>query len=93
MRTKSFTIKIVVKAIIFAIASIIMFIIFNNPVITNEIALGQMDNSDELYLLMETYNKVKQYALIAYGCISALVVGTAIYDIDNFKNNKGENEE
>ena len=93
MNDRTFAIKMIVKAIIFIVISAIVLIIFQNPVITNEIALGQMSNSDELYLLMEAHNKVKQYTSIVYGCLVGILAGTVVYDIENFKKNKGENEE
>ena len=50
-----------------------------------------MSNSDEAYLLMEYYNRIKTIVSVIYSCISALIVGTAIYDIYNFIKKKGEN--
>ena len=93
MNNRTFAIKMIVKAIVLIVISVIALIIFQNPVITNEIALGQMSNSDELYLLMEAHNKVKQYTSIVYGCLVGILAGTVVYDIENFNKNKGENEE
>ena len=93
MKDTNFAIKMLVKIIIFIVVSVVTLILFKNPVLTNEIAMGQMTNSDELYLLMETHNKVKQYTSIVYGCIVGILAGTVVYDIENFKKNKGENEE
>ena len=94
MRIKKFIIKIATKTIIYTIISTIILSILTNPIITNEIALTQMENSNELYLLMEAYNKVRPFISIIYGLITALFVGTTIYDIYKFiktKINKGEN--
>ena len=94
MTTKNFIIRTFVKIMFFAIASTIVFSLLTNPVIDNELALGQMENSNELYLLMEAYNKVKHYASIIYGFVTALFAGTTIHDICKFiktKTNKGEN--
>ena len=94
MTTKRFIIKITTKIIIYAIISTIALSLLTNPIITNDLALGQMENSNELYLLMETYNKVKPFISIIYGCITALFAGTTIHDTYKFiktKKNKGEN--
>lgn len=94
MATKKFIIRTFVKIMFFAIASTIVFSMLTNPVIDNELALGQMENSNELYLLMEAYNKVKHYVSVIYGFVTALFAGTTIYDTYKFiktKTNKGEN--
>jgi hypothetical protein len=92
--TKRFIIKTVIKIIIYAIISTIVLSLLNSPIISNNIALGQMQNDDVLFILMETYNKVRPFISIIYGLITALFVGTAIYDTYKFiktKTNKGEN--
>lgn len=94
MTTKKFIIKTVVKIIIYAIISTIALSLLTNPIITNDLALGQMENSNELYLLMETYNKVKPFISIIYGLITVAFAGTTIFDTYKFiktKTNKGEN--
>lgn len=94
MTTKKFIIRTTIKVLVFAIISTIAMTLITNPIITNELALGQMENSNELYLLMETYNKTKHFVSIIYGLITALFAGTTIYDTYKFiknKYNKGEN--
>ena len=94
MSTKKFIIKTTIKVLIYAIISTIALSLLTNPIITNELAMGQMENSNELYLLMETYNKVKPFISIIYGLITALFAGTTICDTYKFiktKINKGEN--
>lgn len=94
MTTKKFIIKTVIKIILYAIISTIALSLLTNPVITNELALGQMQNSNELYLLMETYNKIRPFVSIIYGLITALFAATTIHGIYKFiktKTNKGEN--
>lgn len=94
MSTKKFIIKTVIKVLIYAIISTIVLSLLNNPIISNNIALGQMQNDDALFVLMETYNKVSPFISIIYSCITALFVGTTVYDIYKFiktKQNKGEN--
>lgn len=94
MNAKRFIYKLAIKFIIFATFSVIVSSLLYGPIITNELAMTQMGNSNELYLLMEAYNKVRPFISIIYGLISALFVGTAIRDTYNFiktKTNKGEN--
>lgn len=94
MSTKKFIIKIAIKVIAYAILSTIALSLLTNPIINNELALGQMQNSNELYLLMETYNKVRPYISVIHGFITALFAATTIGDIYKFiktKTNKGEN--
>lgn len=90
MSTKTFTTRIIVKAIILLAIAIIMCLVFRNTIITNDIALGQMSNSDEAYLLMEYYNRVRTTTSMASCSISAIIVGTIIYDIYKFTKNEGE---
>jgi hypothetical protein len=94
MSTKKFIVKTSIKIIVYAIISTIALSLLTNPVITNDLAMGQMQNSNELYLLMETHNKVKPFISIIYGLITALFAGTTICDTYKFiktKKNKGEN--
>ena len=94
MATKKFIIKTATKIIIYAIISTIALSLLNSPIISNNIALGQMQNDDALYILMDTYNKVAPFISIIYGLITALFAGTTIHDIYKFiktKKNKGEN--
>ena len=94
MSTKKFIIKITIKILVYAITSTIAISLLTNPIISNELALGQMQNSNELYLLMETYNKLRPFISIIYGLVTAWFAGTTIYDTYKFiktRTNKGEN--
>ena len=94
MSTKKFIIRTTIKVLIYAIISTIALSLLTNPIISNELALGQMQNSNELYLLMETYNKVRPFISIIYGLVTILFASTTVYDIYKFietKKNKGEN--
>ena len=94
MGTKKFIITVTIKAVVYAIISTIAVSLLESPIISNELALGQMQNSNELYLLWETYNKVRPFISIIYGLITAFFAGTVAYDTYKFiktKKNKGEN--
>lgn len=90
MSTKKFIFKTVSKLIIFAAISIIATTFFQSPVITNEIAMGQMENSNELFMLMDIYYKIKPLGSVIYGCIVAWIVATTGYDTYKFIKTKIE---
>lgn len=89
MNTTRFTVKITARIIIFITISIIVSVFLNSPIISNELALTQMENSNELYIMLETYNKIRPVISVIYGCIIALFAGATIYDIYKLIN-KGE---
>ena len=94
MTTKKFIIKAITKILIYAIFSTIALNILHSPIITNELSLLQMEYSNTLYVMMETYNKVRPFISIIYGFITVLFAVTTIHDIYKFiktKTNKGEN--
>jgi hypothetical protein len=84
MSTKRFIITTIIKIIAFAIISTIAMTLLQSPIISNDIALGQMENSDALFMLMETYNKVRPFVEVIYSCITVLFIGTTAYDIYKF---------
>lgn len=84
MSTKRFIITTTIKIIAFAIISTIAMTLLQSPVISNNIALGQMGNSDAAFMLMETYNKVRPFVEVIYSCITVLFIGTTAYDIYKF---------
>ena len=90
MSEKRFALRIIANALILIGITILTACIFNNTIITNDIALGQMANSDEAYLLMEQYNSIRNITIVSYGWLVAIIVGTTIYDIKKFTTNKGE---
>lgn len=94
MTTKKFIIKTTIKILIYAIISTIALSLLTTPIITNELALGQMENSNELYLLMETHNKIKPFITVIYWLITAafaVTIGCDTYKFIKTKRNKGEN--
>ncbi len=84
MSIKKFIIKTTVKTIIFVVLSAIALTLLQSPTISNNIALGQMENSDALYILWETYNKIHPIIEVIYGMIVLLFVGTVGYDVYKF---------
>ena len=84
MSVKKFVFKTTVKTIVFVVLSTIALSLLQSPVISNNIALGQMENSDELYVLWETYNKVRPIVSVIYGLLVLWFVGTVGYDVYKF---------
>ena len=84
MRTKRFLIQIVAKVIFFVAISIVAFTVLKSPVITNEIALGQMTNSNDLFLTYDLYNKLSPVITVVYSVITLFFVGSTGFDIYKF---------
>jgi hypothetical protein len=94
MGTKRFIYRTIIKIMIFVLFSAVASAFWHGPIITNELALTQMESSNELYILLEIYNKIRPILVIVYGWIAAVFIGSTIYDIYKFirtKTNKGEN--
>ena len=92
MSTKRFIIKTAVKVIVFATISIIAMTLLGSPVISNQVALGQMENSNELFILMDIYNKIKPIISVIYSCVVLLFIGTTGYDTYKFIKTKKTEE-
>lgn len=75
--------KTAVKVIIFAVLMFIVAAVGQSasPVISNSMALGQMQNSDEMYILMDTYNRVRPIVSVAFAGIILLFTGAIARDI------------
>lgn len=84
MNAKKFISRIAIKVILFSIFTALTLSVLDSPVITNKIALGQMENSNEMYLLMEIYNKIRPMVSIIYGFVVVQFAATTIRDICKF---------
>lgn len=65
--------------------------IFTSPVVTNEVALNQMSNSNEAFLLMDTYFKLKPVAYIALGFVTVMFIIAIISEVKKYISNSKEN--
>ena len=94
MTNKKFIIKTTVRVIAFIIISTIAISLLESPVITNEIAVEQMQNSDASFMLWETYNKIRPIVRLIYGCVVVWFIAAIGLDIYNFTKTKikGVNE-
>ena len=88
--TKQFITSLVIKIIIFVIVSTALFVILDAciPVMTNDIALGQLENDDMSYITWELYNKLRTIIEIIYYAVTAVCVVSWGYSIYKFVNNK-----
>lgn len=97
MTTEKFIKKIILKAIIFIILTtfIISFTNSMDALASNYITLGQMENDDVMFVVMETYNNaIRPTATLAYTAITLYIITTFGIDIFKFTKNKmnGENK-
>ena len=83
-------VRIIASVATLIILTLTMTFIFDNAIITNDIMMGQMSNSDESYLIMDYYNRIKSVSSTIYGLVSVFIVGTTIFNIYKFIRNKGE---
>lgn len=83
---KQFVKKMIKKVMIFAILMIIATAIGQSisPIMTNNLALTQMQNYNEMYVLMNTYSKVRPIVNLVYVFIVGYFIGTIARDIHKF---------
>ena len=95
MTTERFVKKTIVRIAIVVIISIFAFSFMNvaDTIVSNHLALGQMENSDGLFILMEMYEKAIQPTML--GILSVVIVfnfGAIAYDTYKFIKTKKELE-
>lgn len=91
LKTKFIT-KLATKIIIFAFIMTIILIISQSvsPIITNYISLDQMQNSDEAFVVMNTYNKIQPVIRIVFVGICILFATSLAKDTYKFVKNINE---
>lgn len=84
--TKRFVKKMIIKTFIFTIIMVIIASIGKSvaPLVVNEFALSQMQNSNEGYVIMTTYPKIRAIVNAVYAGITALFVYTLGRDTYKF---------
>ena len=97
MTTEKFVKKTIIRIIIAVLIAVFMFGFLNaaDAIISNHLALGQMENSDGMFILMEMYENAIQP--VALGILTAIIgynIGAIAYDTYKFIKTKrnGENE-
>lgn len=95
MTTRKFIKSIVIDIVVFISLIIIITAIANSvgPLITTDNALGQMENSNEMYILMNTYNRIQSVFRLLYAVVILGFGYTIVRDNYNYfiKNEKEKN--
>ena len=79
--------KLLIASLILAVASVLI----QTPVMTNEVALAQMDASDISFMTWSLYRPAMTIVRIILRIISGCILGTVAQDIHNYIN-KNEKE-
>lgn len=95
MTTETFVKKTIVRIAIIVLVSILVlsFLDAVDAVVSNHLALGQMENSDGMFILMEVYEKAIQPTTI--GILTFVIgynVGVIAYDTYKFIKTKRNGE-
>lgn len=94
MTTGKFIRSVIIDIVVFIAIMIIVTAIASSisPSISNDMALAQMENSDDAYVMMNTYNQIRPLFVVIYVVITLGFTYTIIRDIYNyFKNEKEKN--
>lgn len=93
---KQFVTKMVRRTVIFTIIMIVVAAISQamSPIITNNMALTQMENDNMTFVIMDTYNRIKPIFNALYSCAILWFVCTLGRDTYKFAKtiNNTENE-
>lgn len=97
MTTEKFIKKTIIKVIVIVLISVFVFGFMNaaNAIISNHLALGQMENSDGMLIIMEMYkNAIRPTILWILTAVIVYNAGAIAYDVYKFIKIKrnGENE-
>ncbi len=84
MSTKRFVTKILTRLILFAALMIVVMTMVESPILTNEVALGQMENSSEAFMLMGMFFSFRNLLKVIVWLIALLFGATIIRDIHKF---------
>lgn len=61
--------RTVIKTVALIIVLMIISAIVNHPVLNNELAMTQMENSNELFIAWDTYNRIQSALPVVYSAI------------------------
>ena len=90
--TKPFITSLVIKIIVFIVISTALFVILDAcaPVITNDVALGQLENDDMSWSVMNAWYQIQNYAWCVYAAIGLTVTASIGKDCVKFIKMKKE---
>lgn len=83
-RIKRFVTRLLTRVILFAALLIVLLAVIESPIITNEVALGQMDNSSEAFMLLGMYFSVRSLIKTVLWIGVFLFTYTVAYDTYKF---------
>lgn len=92
MTTRRFIARTAIKLVALIVISTIVAGLINSitPLINNDLAMGQMENSDALFVAYNTYNKLVPIVWVVYGILTAYIIGRIGYDTYKFIKTKIE---
>lgn len=77
---RRFLIKIVVKVIAIAVILFLSYLITETPIFTNQIAMHQLENSNDWFVAMHMYQKFANVFGRVSGIVIAFIIGFMGYD-------------
>lgn len=82
--------KVAIKVLLGAILCILIAIAISalDPIITNKIALGQLENSDYGFIMMEKWNTIRNLMAGAQVCIGSAFGVLVVKDVYDYVKNK-----
>lgn len=79
MKFEKLIMRVIIRsAVVLAFVALLSFM---EPTIANDIALGQMQNSDEAFAIMSAYNSFRQFSSITSFALIAWYIGMAARDV------------
>lgn len=75
-----FLIKAVVKTFVIAAILFLSYLITETPIFTNQIAMHQLENSNDWFVAMHMYQKFANAAGRVSGIVIAFIIGSIGYD-------------
>lgn len=85
--------KTVVRLIIFAVITAALAAVKESAVITNDMALGQLENSDTAYMLMHFVQNMNSVITLLYVAFAAMVFWPIVVDVYKIIKKKYSKEE
>lgn len=79
-KIRIYVFSILIKIILIILVTSFISITFTSGTITNDIAVNQLENSDEAYLELQAYNAMTPIAEIMIGAVTILIGLAIFYD-------------
>lgn len=76
--------RTIFKTVALIIVLMIISAIVNHPVLTNDLAMTQLENSDALFVAWDTYNRVRSVLPVVYTVIGIVYIVSIGADVHKF---------